>query len=59
MNTTYACHLVVIRWGGGAHPGKYHVFLITPIERKLGLSFSPFSAQYVVDDFGDLVAVPR
>ena len=59
MNTTYACRLVVIRWGGGALPGKYHVFLITPNEPKLGLLFCPFAVQCVVDDFGDLVAVPR
>ena len=59
MNTTHACHLIVTRWDGGAHPGKYHVFLIAPSEPKLGLSFCPFSAQCVVDDFGDLVAVPR
>lgn len=59
MNTTCPCQLIAIRWGGGANPGKYDVFLYAPSEPKLGPWFCPFSAQCVVDDFGDLVAVPR
>lgn len=41
------------RWGGGAEPGRTHLF-------RLGLGCSPidFSWQCVVDDFGNLVVVP-
>ncbi|MES2251105.1 MAG: hypothetical protein V4645_27780 [Pseudomonadota bacterium] len=40
-----------LRWGGGAAPGKTHVFAIDD-SNFFG------SAQCVVDDFGNLVAVP-
>lgn len=42
------------RWGGGALPGRTHVFLIYPYS-----SITLISAQCVVDDFGSLVEVPR
>lgn len=42
----------VCRWGGGAHHGRYHVFLT-----GAGYSFFTFSRQCVVDDFGNLVPV--
>lgn len=52
--------LVAIRWGGGAHHGKTHVFW------QSLWSMAPFvggwdniSHQCVVDDFGNLVAVPE
>lgn len=48
--------LIVARWGGGAHPGKYHMYLST-WDFRAGLPL--VSAQCVVDDFGDLVEVPR
>lgn len=46
----------VIRWGGGAEHGKYHVFsqgiLRCPVFR-----YGFMSVQCVVDDFGSLVKV--
>jgi hypothetical protein len=39
-----------IRWGGGAKPGKTHVFAMGDLGFFEG-------HQCVVDDFGDLVAV--
>ncbi|HWT21666.1 MAG TPA: hypothetical protein VN280_22415 [Variovorax sp.] len=48
--------LVVYRWGAGAHPGQYHMFLAI-WDFRAGLPL--VSAQCVVDDFGDLVEVPR
>lgn len=47
---------IVSRWGAGAHPGKYHLFL-SLWDFRAGLPM--VSAQCVVDDFGDLVEVPR
>lgn len=47
--------LVCRRWGGGAHPGKTHVYtLLSWGENQLG----SVSMQCVTDDFGDLVEVP-
>lgn len=43
--------LVWFRWGGGATPGKTHVFVAGPI------TFMSISTQCVVDDFGTLVPV--
>lgn len=48
--------LVAARWGAGANPGKYHLFLAT-WDFRAGLPL--ISAQCVVDDFGNLVEVPR
>lgn len=42
----------VVRWGGGAEPGHYHLFVAGIV--LLGLSLSK---QCVVDDFGNLVQV--
>jgi hypothetical protein len=65
MSTNFSNHgamsstplsVIVSRWGAGANPGKYHLFL--PIwSFRAGLPM--VSAQCVVDDFGDLVEVPR
>jgi hypothetical protein len=55
-STSVSISLVVSRWGAGAHPGKYHLFLAT-WNFRAGLPL--ISAQCVVDDFGDLVEVPR
>lgn len=41
------------RWGGGAHPGHYHVFDTLPWDRRAIVPM--LSEQCVVDDFGDLV----
>lgn len=41
------------RWGGGAHPGKTHVFL----SWNIGLPSLDVSFQCVTDDFGRLVEV--
>lgn len=43
--------LLWFRWGGGAQPGKTHVFVSGPFD------WVPVSTQCVVDDFGNLVAV--
>ncbi len=46
---------VMFRWGGGAAPGKWHVFLV-------GLSTHDWwvpGVDCVVDDFGTLVRVPE
>ncbi|RIX74452.1 hypothetical protein [Acidovorax cavernicola] len=50
-----SCAIYVARWGGGAHPGKYHIWCST-IDLRAGVFVS---AQCVVDDFGNLVEVPR
>jgi hypothetical protein len=55
-STRVSLSLVMVRWGGGAHPGKYHVFLAC-WDVRAGLPL--VSAQCVVDDFGDLVEVTR
>lgn len=44
--------LIVVRWGGGAHHGKYHVFTA-----GTGYGFAAISRQCVMDDFGTLVPV--
>jgi hypothetical protein len=50
---SHAAEVCVIRWGGGADIGKYHVFLI-----GTGYGFFPVQdRQCVVDDFGNLVPV--
>lgn len=54
-STSVSISLVVSRWGAGAHPGKYHLFMAT-WDFRAGLPL--VSAQCVVDDFGDLVEVP-
>lgn len=50
-----AVTFTVIRWGGGAAHGKYHVFTTgySPVFR-----YGFVSEQCVVDDFGNLVVVP-
>ena len=44
--------LVHARWGAGADPGHYHVFMCGADLWSLG---GGFSLQCVVDDFGTLV----
>lgn len=46
----------VVRWGGGAAHGQYHVYLSARNSRA-GLPL--VSANCIVDDFGDLVEVPE
>jgi hypothetical protein len=53
-STSISISLVMARWGCGAHPGKYHVFLAT-WDFRAGLPL--MSAQCVIDDFGNLVEV--
>ncbi len=49
--TTTEALILTIRWGGGADPGRYHVFTV-------GAGWLvPRGAQCVVDDFGSLVQV--
>lgn len=49
--TTTEALILTIRWGGGADPGRYHVF-------AAGAGWIvPNSTQCVVDDFGNLVPV--
>jgi hypothetical protein len=50
-----APHLTVIRWGGGADDGKYHLFIsgLSPEDHR-GRGLPAFSWQCVVDDFGNL-----
>jgi len=45
---SYPAEIGCCRWGGGAEPGKYHVF---------GMKFRGLSCDCVVDDFGNLVVV--
>lgn len=50
---SYPLQVTAIRWGGGADIGKTHVFTSADYSSPLWLS-----VQCVVDDFGNLVAVP-
>lgn len=49
--TSSECLVLTVRWGGGAAPGCYHVFMATAGTMSLR------GAQCVVDDFGGLVPV--
>lgn len=52
--------LVWTRWGGGAKPGLYHLFLSVgsdPIRHLTRWPLGALSQLCVVNDFGDLVAV--
>lgn len=50
---SFKVEICVIRWGGGADPGRYHVFALS-----VWRDFWAFpSHQCVVDDFGELVPV--
>jgi hypothetical protein len=50
-----APHLTVIRWGGGADEGKYHLFVSGLAQEDYrDRAFPAFSWQCVVDDFGNL-----
>lgn len=46
----YSTEFCYIRWGGGAEPGKTHVFAAS--------GEFLISMQCVTDDFGNLVKVP-
>lgn len=49
--TASALRICAFRWGGGAHPGKTHVFTMgPPLRSRLWMS-----VQCVVDDYGTLV----
>ena len=54
--SSWAIRVGLLRWGGGAQPGTYHMFLMAE-DVRAGLPL--VSAHCVVDDFGDLVEVPR
>ena len=52
---TMRVEVAMCRWGGGADPGKTHVFLFGCGDRR---PRTWVGVQCVVDDFGDLVVVP-
>jgi hypothetical protein len=45
------------RWGGGAEPGKWHVFAIAS-HGDWDAGLLKVSQSAVIDDFGNLVRVP-
>ncbi len=47
------------RWGGGAGPGKWHVFAIASLASDWSAGLIKFSQAAVIDDFGNLVRVPQ
>lgn len=47
------------RWGGGAEPGKWHVFSIASHSSDWDAGFLAISQSAVIDDFGNLVRVPQ
>lgn len=53
-----AVEFCAFRWGGGAEPGKWHVFVNQSFaHNELFMGCLRTSTQCVVDDFGNLSAV--